>query len=47
MGLAEKYIPHYTYNDWLHREGRWELFKGHPIAMSPMPVPEHQRIAAE
>ena len=47
MGLAEKYIPHYTYSDWLHWEGRWELIEGHPIAMSPIPVPEHQRVAAE
>lgn len=47
MGLAEKYIPHYTYNDWLYWEGRWELIEGHPIAMSPMPIPEHQRIASE
>ena len=47
MGLAEKYMPHYTYTDWLRWEGRWELIEGHPIAMSPMPVPEHQRIAAE
>lgn len=47
MGLVEKYIPHYTYSDWLHWEGRWELIEGHPIAMSPMPVPEHQRVAAE
>jgi Uma2 family endonuclease len=47
MGLAEKYIPHYTYDDWLNWEGRWELIEGHPIAMSPMPVPEHQRVASE
>lgn len=47
MGLAEKYLPHYTFEDWLHWEGRWELIEGHPIAMSPMPVPEHQRVAAE
>lgn len=47
MGLAKKYIPHYTYQDWLRWEGRWELIEGHAIAMSPMPVPEHQRIAAE
>jgi Uma2 family endonuclease len=47
MGLAEKYIPHYTYDDWLHWEGRWELIEGHPIAMSPMPMPEHQRVATE
>jgi Uma2 family endonuclease len=47
MGLAEKYIPHYTYDDWLRWEGRWELIEGHPIAMSPMPLPEHQRVASE
>lgn len=42
---AEKYIPHYTYSDWLHWEGRWELIEGHPIAMRP--APRHQRIASE
>ena len=47
MGLAEKYIPHYTYDDWLHWEGRWELIDGIPVAMSPMPLPEHQRVALE
>jgi len=47
MGLAEKYIPHYTYDDWLHWEGRWELIAGIPVAMSPMPMPEHQRVASE
>ncbi len=47
MKLAEKYIPLYTYDDWVGWEGRWELIEGHPIAMSPMPVPEHQRIASE
>ncbi|MEP7319375.1 MAG: Uma2 family endonuclease [Panacibacter sp.] len=46
MGIAQKILPHYTYDDWLHWEGRWELIEGHPIAMSPMPVPKHQRIAA-
>lgn len=47
MGLAEKYIPHYTYDDWLHWEGRWELIEGIPVAMSPSPMPEHQRVASE
>ncbi len=46
MNSAKKYLPHYTYDDWLHWEGRWELIEGHPIAMSPMPIPEHQRITA-
>jgi Uma2 family endonuclease len=47
MGLANKILPHYTYDDYVHWQGRWELIEGHPIAMSPLPVPEHQRIAAE
>ncbi|MCW3107888.1 MAG: hypothetical protein JWQ09_2394 [Segetibacter sp.] len=47
MGLAEKYLPHYTYDDWLHWEGQWELIDGIPIAMSPMPVPSHQQAAGD
>ncbi len=47
MGIADKIIPHYTYDDWVHWEGKWELIEGHPIAMSPTPVPAHQRAAAE
>lgn len=31
----------------MHWEGQWELIEGHPIAMSPTPVPAHQRVAAE
>jgi Uma2 family endonuclease len=45
MGYAEKIIPHYTYDDYVNWEGRWELHDGHPIAMSPMPVPKHQWVA--
>jgi Uma2 family endonuclease len=47
MSIANKIIPHYTYDDWVHWEGQWELIEGHPIAMSPTPVPAHQRAAAE
>ena len=47
MSIANKIIPHYTYDDWVHWEGRWELIEGHPIAMSPSPTPKHQRVAAE
>lgn len=47
MGFANKILPHYTYDDYVHWEGRWELIEGHPIAMSPLPVPKHQRVAAE
>ena len=45
MGYAQKILPHYTYDDYIHWEGRWELLEGHPIAMSPMPMPKHQRVA--
>jgi Uma2 family endonuclease len=45
MSNAVKILPHYTYEDWLNWEGQWELIDGIPYAMSPMPVPKHQRIA--
>jgi Uma2 family endonuclease len=44
MSSAVKILPHYTYEDWLHWDGQWELIYGIPYAISPMPVPEHQRI---
>ncbi len=47
MNISHKIIPHYTVEDWKHWEGAWELIDGHPIAMSPNPVPKHQRVAAE
>ncbi|MCX6318827.1 MAG: Uma2 family endonuclease [Bacteroidetes bacterium] len=46
MGNAVKILPHYTYADYLHWEGKWELIDGIPYAMSPAPVPRHQVIAA-
>ena len=44
MSNAVKILPHYTYDDWVNWEGQWELIDGFPYAMSPMPVPKHQRI---
>lgn len=44
MSNAIKILPHYTYKDWVNWEGQWELIDGIPYAMSPMPVPAHQRI---
>ena len=44
MAHLQKIIPHYTYEDYLHWEGRWELIDGHPIAMSPSPMPRHQKL---
>jgi len=45
MSGAVKILPHYTYSDYEQWEGRWELIDGIPYAMSPLPVPKHQKIA--
>jgi len=37
-------LPHYTYEDYARWEGKWELIKGIPFAMTPSPVIEHQRL---
>lgn len=39
-------LPHYTYEDYLNWEGRWELIEGIPFAMSPAPTLRHQWLAA-
>lgn len=44
---AVKILPHYTYNDYLQWEGKWEVIDGIPYAMSPAPVPNHQRVSAK
>ncbi len=46
MGYAQRILPNYTYDDYIHWEGKWELIDGIPYAMAPLPVPRHQRIAA-
>jgi Uma2 family endonuclease len=46
MGNAVKILPHYTYEDYEQWEGRWEVIDGVSYAMSPLPVPKHQRIAS-
>jgi Uma2 family endonuclease len=46
MAFATKILPHYTYDDWVLWEGKWELYEGHPVAMSPSAVPRHQQVAA-
>jgi Uma2 family endonuclease len=45
MSSAAKVLPYYTYNEWKHWQDRWELIDGVPYAMSPSPLPKHQRIA--
>ncbi len=44
MSISLKYIPHYTYEDYLQWEGRWELIHGFPYAMMPSPSFEHQDV---
>ena len=46
MGAFE-YQKHYTYSDYKEWEGKWELYEGYPIAMSPAPMISHQMIASE
>jgi len=38
-------LPSYTYSDYVHWEGKWELIYGIAYAMSPMPMIKHQRIS--
>ncbi len=44
---ALDYLKHYTYEDYRLWEGKWELYEGYPIAMSPAPMIEHQAIATK
>ena len=46
MSSVVKILPHYTYEDWKHWEGRWELIEGIPYAMAPSPLPRHQWISS-
>ncbi len=45
--VKHKYLPKYTYEDYKHWEGRWELIHGIPYAMSPSPVFKHQRVSGK
>lgn len=42
---AAKILPYYTIDDWQWWQGKWELIEGIPFAMSPAPMPKHQRIS--
>ncbi len=35
----------YTYEDYKHWEGKWELIEGFPVAMAPSPVINHQYLS--
>jgi len=36
----------YTYEDYKHWEGKWELIDGFPVAMAPSPVINHQYLTS-
>jgi Uma2 family endonuclease len=40
-----EYIPKYKYSDYERWEGRWELISGHPYAMTPTPIYNHQIVS--
>lgn len=46
MAGAVKILPHYTFDEYVQWEGKWELIDGIPHAMSPAPTPRHQIIGA-
>jgi Uma2 family endonuclease len=39
-------LPHYTWEDFQHWEGRWELIDGIAYAMSPAPSLRHQSLSS-
>ena len=41
------YIEHYSYDDYKHWKGDWELINGTPLAMSPAPTIKHQSLASK
>ncbi len=45
--LRKEYLPHYTYDDYVEWEGRWELIDGIAYAMVPAPLRIHQALAYE
>lgn len=47
MSSAASYKPHYTYQDYLHWEGDWELWFGTAIAMTPSPFGPHERVVTQ
>ncbi len=47
MGIPERDLPNYKYEDYKLWEGDWELIEGIPYAMAPSPFGTHQRILME
>ena len=44
-GLAFRYPPHYSVEDYAKWEGDWELIEGMPYALAPSPLAKHQQIS--
>ncbi len=40
----DDFMPNYTYEDYKHWEGDWELIDGVPFAMAPAPMKRHQML---
>lgn len=47
MSTAPRYQPRYTFADYCHWEGDWELWNGTAVAMSPSPLGPHERAVAK
>lgn len=45
MALVHEDLPHYTYDDYVQWEGKWEIIYGIAYAMAPAPSIEHQNIS--
>jgi Uma2 family endonuclease len=45
MPAAVRILPHYTVAERNKWEDQWELIEGIPFAMSPAPIPQHQRVS--
>ena len=43
MSSAPRYIPHYTFEDYRHWKGEWELWFGTAVATGPSPFAPHER----
>jgi len=43
--LKHEFYPNYTYNEYVGWDGKWELIHGLVYAMSPAPMPKHQKIS--
>jgi len=43
--MALAYQEYYTFDDYQHWEGNWELIEGMPYAMSPSPTVTHQTVS--